>query len=137
MVETLQKSIQESTGIEETAKAEQEEFTAGYTWKPHLYRDGVVVVSMLSAGNCGNAPEGRALLRHLGPTTHPAYLLIDHEEDEAWALSTEYSYIPIVPPKAIVKIFGIMISISNYTSNVIKLRGFFAVSRILPHFHSL
>ena len=28
MVETLQKSIQESTGIEETAKAEQEEFTA-------------------------------------------------------------------------------------------------------------
>ncbi len=96
-----------------------------------------MVVSMLSAGNCGNAPEGRALLRHLGPTTHPAYLLIDHEEDEAWALSTEYSYIPIVPPKAIVKIFGIMISISNYTSNVIKLRGFFAVSRILPHFHSL
>lgn len=39
MVETLQKSIQESTGIEETAKAEQEEFTAGYTWNTKLHMD--------------------------------------------------------------------------------------------------
>lgn len=87
-----------------------------------------MVVSMLSAGNCGNAPEGRALLRHLGPTTHPAYLLIDHEEDEAWALSTEYSYIPIVPPKAIVKIFGIMISISYHRNTLLLLSLFTAIN---------
>ena len=31
----------------------------------------------LSAGNCGDGPEGRVLLQQLGPTDHPVYLLMD------------------------------------------------------------
>jgi hypothetical protein len=38
-------------------------------------RDGVIF--SLSAGNCGDGPEGRALLQQLGPVDHPVYLLMD------------------------------------------------------------
>ena len=63
-------------------------------------RDGVVFA--LSAGNCGGAPEGRALLRQLGPVDHPVYLLMDraYEGDETRALAQELGYIPVVPPKS-------------------------------------
>ena len=56
----------------------------------------------LSAGNCGDGPEGRALLRQLGPTDHPVYLLMDraYEGDETRALAVELGYIPVVPPKS-------------------------------------
>ena len=62
-------------------------------------RDGVIF--SLSAGNCGDGPEGRALLRQLGPTDHPVYLLMDraYEGDETRALAVELGYIPVVPPK--------------------------------------
>ena len=52
----------------------------------------------LSAGNCGDGPEGRALLQKLGP----AYLLMDraYEGDETRALAVEHGYIPVVPPKS-------------------------------------
>ena len=45
----------------------------------------------LSAGNCGDGPEGRALLQKLGPTDYLAYLLIDwaYEGDETRALAVE------------------------------------------------
>ena len=58
-------------------------------------RDGVAFA--LSAGNCGDAPEGRALLRQLGPV----HLLMDraYEGDETRALALELGYIPVVPPK--------------------------------------
>ena len=63
-------------------------------------RDGVIF--SLSAGNCGDGPEGRALLRQLGPADHPVYLLMDraYEGDETRALTVELGYIPVVPPKA-------------------------------------
>ena len=63
-------------------------------------RDGVKFT--LSAGNCGDAPEGRALLRQLGPVDHSVYLLMDraYEGDETRALAMELGYIPVVPPKS-------------------------------------
>ena len=63
-------------------------------------RDGVIF--SLSAGNCGDGPEGRALLRQLGSTDHPVYLLMDraYEGDETRALAVELGYIPVVPPKS-------------------------------------
>ncbi len=56
----------------------------------------------LSAGNCGDAPEGRALLRQVGPVEHPVHLLMDraYEGDETRALAAELGYIPVVPPKS-------------------------------------
>ena len=56
----------------------------------------------LSAGNCGDAPEGRALLRQIGPVDHSVYLLMDraYEGDETRALAAELGYIPVVPPKS-------------------------------------
>ena len=56
----------------------------------------------LSAGNCGDAPEGRSLLRQLGPVDHPVHLLMDraYEGDETRALATELGYTPVVPPKS-------------------------------------
>ena len=52
-------------------------------------RDGVIC--SLSAGNCGDGPEGRALLRQFGPVDHPVCLLMDraYEGDETRAFSTE------------------------------------------------
>ena len=76
----------------------------GWNTKLHMVaasdRDGVVFG--LSAGNCGDAPEGRALLRQLGPVDHPVYLLMDraYEGDETRALAAELGYIPVVPPKS-------------------------------------
>ena len=63
-------------------------------------RDGVIF--SLSAGSCGDGPEGRALLRQLGPTDQPVYLLMDraYEGDETRALAVELGYIPVVPPKS-------------------------------------
>ena len=62
-------------------------------------RDGVAFA--LSAGNCGDAPEGRALLRQLGPVDRPVHLLMDraYEGDETRALALELGDIPVVPPK--------------------------------------
>ncbi len=62
-------------------------------------RDGVIF--SLSAGNCSDGPEGRALLRQLGPTDQPVYLLMDraYEGDETRALAEELGYMPVVPPK--------------------------------------
>ena len=56
----------------------------------------------LSAGNCGDAPEGRALLQRLGPVDHSVYLLMDraYEGDETRALAVNLGYIPVVPPKS-------------------------------------
>ena len=63
-------------------------------------RDGVMFA--LPAGNCGDAPEGRALLRRLGPVNQPVYLLMDraYEGDDTRALAAELGYIPVVPPKS-------------------------------------
>ena len=76
----------------------------GWNTKLHMVaasdRDGVMFA--LSAGNCGDAPEGRALLQQLGPVDHPVYLLMDraYEGDETRALAVELGYVPVVPPKS-------------------------------------
>ena len=76
----------------------------GWNTKLHMVaasdRDGVTF--SLSAGNCGDGPEGRALLQKLGPTDHPLYLLMDraYEGDETRALAVKLGYIPVVPPKS-------------------------------------
>ncbi|NBI69429.1 IS5 family transposase [Pseudoflavonifractor sp. 60] len=76
----------------------------GWNTKLHMVaasdRDGVIF--SLSAGNCGDGPEGRALLRQLGPTNHPVYLLMDraYEGDETRALAVKLGYTPVVPPKS-------------------------------------
>ncbi len=75
----------------------------GWNTKLHMVaasdRDGVIF--SLSAGNCSDGPEGRALLRQLGPTDQPVYLLMDraYEGDETRALAEELGYMPVVPPK--------------------------------------
>ena len=64
-------------------------------------RDGVILA--LPAGNCGDASEGRSLLRQLSQMDRPVYLLMDRacEGDETRALAEELGYnIPIVPPKS-------------------------------------
>lgn len=45
----------------------------------------------LSAGNCGDGPQGRALLRKLGPADYPVCLLMDraYEGDKTKALAAE------------------------------------------------
>ncbi len=76
----------------------------GWNTKLHMVaasdRDGVMF--SLSAGNCGDAPEGRSLLQQLGPVDHPVHLLMDraYEGDETRALAVELGYIPVVPPKS-------------------------------------
>ncbi len=75
----------------------------GWNTKLHMVaasdRDGVMFA--LSAGNCGDAPEGRSLLQQLGCTDYPVYLLMDraYEGDETRALALKLGYIPVVPPK--------------------------------------
>ena len=56
----------------------------------------------LSAGNCGDAPEGRALLQQFGPVDQSVYFLMDraYEGDETRALAMELGYVPVVPPKS-------------------------------------
>ena len=69
----------------------------GWNTKLHMVaasdRDGVIFA--LSAGNCGDAPEGRALLQQLGPADHSVYLLMDraYEGDETRALAMEFPFL--------------------------------------------
>ena len=76
----------------------------GWNTKLHMVaasdRDGVIF--SLSAGNCGDGPEGRTLLQKLGLMDHPVYLLMDraYEGDETRALAVELGYTPVVPPKS-------------------------------------
>ena len=60
------------------------------------------MIFALSAGNCGDAPEGRALLQQRGTVDRPVYLLMDraYEGDETRALAVGLGYIPVVPPKS-------------------------------------
>jgi transposase len=55
----------------------------------------------LSPGQAGDAPQGRALLQHLGPPTRSLYLLMDkaYEGDETRQLALDLGFIPVVPPK--------------------------------------
>jgi transposase len=56
----------------------------------------------LSAGQAGDAPQGRALLQSLGPPNRPLHLLMDkaYEGDETRQLALDLGFIPLVPPKS-------------------------------------
>ena len=84
----------------------------------------------LSAGNCGDAPEGRALLQQLAPAAHSVYLLMDraYEGDETRALAMELGYIPVVSPKSNRK------NPWGYDKQLYKQRNQVEVS---SHFHPL
>ena len=59
------------------------------------------MILSLSAGNCGDAPAGRALLQKREPVDRPVYLLMDraYEGDETGDLAMDLGYMPVVPPK--------------------------------------
>ena len=112
----------------------------GWNTKLHMVaasdRDGVMF--SLSAGNCGDGPEGRTLLQQLGPADHPVYLLMDraYEGDETRALAVELGYIPIVPPKSNRK------NPWDYDKQLYKQRNqverlFRRIKTLSPHFHPL
>ncbi|HET7060538.1 MAG TPA: transposase, partial [Nitrosospira sp.] len=56
----------------------------------------------LSPGQAHDAPEGRALLNRLGPTSYPLYLVMDraYEGAETRQLAFDLGYVPVVPPKS-------------------------------------
>ena len=103
----------------------------GWNTKLHMVaasdRDGVIFA--LSAGNRGDAPEGRALLRRLGSVDHPVHLLMDraYERDETRALAAELAIHLWFHPKAIGRTPGS--TINSCTNSATRLNGFFVVSR--------
>ena len=56
----------------------------------------------LSAGQAGDAPQGRELLKRLGPANRALHLLMDkaYEGDETRQLALDLGFIPVVPPKS-------------------------------------
>jgi len=54
----------------------------------------------LSPGQAGDGPNGRELLKRLGPPDRPLHLLMDraYEGNETRQLALEFGYIPVVPP---------------------------------------
>jgi transposase len=56
----------------------------------------------LSPGQDGDAPQGRALLKSLGPASRPLHLIMDkaYEGDETRQLALDLGFIPVVPPKS-------------------------------------
>ena len=64
--------------------------------------DKVAIGFLLSSGEAGDAPKGRALLERLGHTEATIALLMDraYEGDETRALAISLGYTPVVPPKS-------------------------------------
>ncbi len=58
------------------------------------------VTFCLSPGQAHDAPEGRRLLKAVGPTNRPAHLIMDHayEGNETCQLAPELGFVPVVPP---------------------------------------
>ena len=55
----------------------------------------------LSPGQDADGPQGRRLLKTLGPTTRDVHLVMDraYEGDETRALAGRLGFTPVVPPK--------------------------------------
>ena len=54
----------------------------------------------LSPGQAHDGPQGRELLKQLGPTEHAVYLLMDraYQGSQTHALAAALGFIPVVPP---------------------------------------
>ena len=63
--------------------------------------DTVALGFMLSGGEAGDAPQGRALLEKMGRINEEIALLMDraYEGDETRALAISLGWNPVVPPK--------------------------------------
>ncbi|MFC3863865.1 IS5 family transposase [Alcaligenes aquatilis] len=74
----------------------------GWNTKVHLVAADArtAVTFCLSAGQAHDAPEGRKLLKSLGPTNRPVHLLMDraYEGNETRQLALDLGFIPVVPP---------------------------------------
>ena len=74
----------------------------GWTTKIHMVAANArtAVTFSLSPGQAGDAPEGRALLKRLGPPDRPLYLLMDkaYEGNETRQLALDLGFTPVVPP---------------------------------------
>lgn len=59
-----------------------------------------VVDFILSAGNAGDAPQGRSLLEKIGSPPNTRHLLVDcaYEGNATRELALQMNYIPVVPP---------------------------------------
>ena len=75
----------------------------GWTTKIHMVAADArtAITFALSPGQAHDAPEGRKLLRKLGKTPWPIYLLMDraYEGDETRQLALDLGFVPVVPPK--------------------------------------
>ena len=58
------------------------------------------MILKLSAGQAGDAPNGRDLLQAGGPVPAGCYLIMDsaYQGDETLRLARQLGYIPVVPP---------------------------------------
>ena len=76
----------------------------GWTTKIHLVAADArtAITFALSPGNAHDAPEGRELLRDLGPMPTALPLLMDraYEGNETRQLVLELGMVPVVPPKS-------------------------------------
>ena len=76
----------------------------GWTTKIHLVAANArtAITFALSPGNAHDAPEGRELLRDLGPMPAGLPLLMDraYEGNETRQLVLELGMVPVVPPKS-------------------------------------
>lgn len=74
----------------------------GWNTKIHLVAADArtAIAFSLSPGQAHDAPEGRTLLRWLGPQERPVHLLMDraYEGNETRQLALDLGFIPVVPP---------------------------------------
>jgi transposase len=74
----------------------------GCTTKIHLVAADArcALILKLSAGQAGDAPNGRDLLQAGGPVPAGCYLIMDsaYQGDETLRLARQLGYIPVVPP---------------------------------------
>lgn len=74
----------------------------GWNTKIHLLAADArtAITFSLSPGQAHDAPEGRELLKRLGPPNRPLHLLMDraYEGNETRQLALDLGFIPVVPP---------------------------------------
>ncbi|WP_232764253.1 IS5 family transposase [Xanthomonas sp. SHU 308] len=74
----------------------------GWNTKIHLVAADArtAIAFSLSPGQAHDAPEGRELLRRLGPPNRPLHLIMDraYEGNETRQLALDLGFVPVVPP---------------------------------------
>ena len=77
----------------------------GWNTKIHLLAADArtPITFSLSPGQAHDAPEGRELLKRLGPPNRPLHLIMDraYEGNETRQLALDLGFVPVVPPLSI------------------------------------